>query len=216
MPLHILIADDSSTNRLLFTTAVTRLGHTADAAANGDEALEMFASTAYDLIFLDLNMPIMDGIRTALALQQKNPRRIPVYAISGYCSAADEKKFASAGIRRCIIKPLDRQRINDVIAECGLTVTTQPATGDGVPKKLMDVYARELRSRADAALRMFRQEDARAVLREAHTLRALAQMLKSHHVENAAAAVENAINHASITALHDACIMTAAELEKKL
>jgi len=56
MPLRFLITDDSATNRKLFTMVAERMGHHADAAASGREAIEFFAAHAYDIGFFDLTM----------------------------------------------------------------------------------------------------------------------------------------------------------------
>ena len=74
MPLKILIAEDSATNRLLFSMTMKRLGHAADIAVNGMEACQLFRGTHYDLVFLDLNMPVADGIRAAMEINRNNPR----------------------------------------------------------------------------------------------------------------------------------------------
>lgn len=192
MSLRILIADDSATNRMLVSATLARMGHKADVVPNGREAVALFHSKPYDIVFLDLHMPLIDGIETAREIQKKNPHNTPVYALSGFASAAMEKKFAAAGIRRCLSKPLDRAQMEAVIAE-----TRLPAADQGidlppeVPHKLLSIYAQELRSRANACHRYMIDRDTRGIRREAHTLRALAQMLKTPDVEIAALAVEN-------------------------
>lgn len=220
MPLKILIADDSATNRLLFTTVMTRLGHMADAVATGREAVALFRETRYDFVFLDLNMPGMDGMQTAAEIQRQNPRGIPVYAISGY---ADEKTLGAlqaAGIRRCIQKPLDREKIDSVLRECGQTADTPPPPAMPLaPHKLLSTYAQELRSRAAACLQGAAEKNVAALAREAHTIRALGQMLKTPDVETKAAALEAACKlrqyEQPAKEMHDACMRAAITIEQK-
>ncbi|WP_372366988.1 7TM diverse intracellular signaling domain-containing protein [Candidatus Uabimicrobium sp. HlEnr_7] len=77
MPLSILLADDSTTNRLIATEFFEHLGQTnIDVVENGEEAVEKAATKKYDIIFIDLHMPIMDGITASKHIHQKGNRPI--------------------------------------------------------------------------------------------------------------------------------------------
>lgn len=196
MPLHILIADDSATNRQLFSLVAARMGHRADTAASGREALALFAQHAYDLVFLDLAMPVMDGYTLARQMQIRNPHRIPLYAISGYVDEAVELRALAAGFQACLQKPLDRAKIFAAAETLGAgSAENMPrppgaeSESDIVPR-LLPVYAQELRARAAACERYWKSGDMPALRREAHTLRALADMLNTAAVAAAASEVE--------------------------
>lgn len=194
MPLHILIADDSATNRMLFSATVTRMGHQADVVATGREAIDLFAQNSYDLVFLDINMPGIDGITTAKEIHALNKRHTPVYAVSGWIDADTEEQITAAAIRDCLIKPLDREKLTGVITACGLenqAAAAPQVQPPDIPKKLLAVYADELRARADACERHYAAADIDGVMREAHTLRALADMLRTPDVERTARIMEN-------------------------
>jgi CheY-like chemotaxis protein len=195
MPLRFLIADDSATNRMLFSATIARMGHQADVVATGKEAIDRIHSNRYDLVFLDVNMPGMDGATTAREIINRDLNHTPVYAISGYVSADKENTLTAAGVRACLIKPLDREKITRVLSECQIESEAQPQASkpaSDVPRKLMGVYAQELRTRADACLRYLADQEQAALLREAHTLRALADMLKTTQVQQAATFLEDA------------------------
>ena len=156
MSLRFLIADDSATNRLLFATTVTRMGHQADIVATGREAIDLFWKGRYDLVFLDVNMPALGGIATAKEIQSLNQSHTPVYAMSGWIDSETADEMLMCGVRDCLIKPLDRAKIEHIIADCRLE--NQPADDPrpaplDIPKKLLTVYADELRARADACER---------------------------------------------------------------
>lgn len=187
MALKILIAEDSETNRMLFNMLLSRLGHDVDIVSNGEEAVRRFDMTRHDLVFLDLNMPVMDGFQTARQIAKKNANHVPVYAISGFAGGDVDKKLYDAGIRRCLIKPLDKDKLDGVIVECGLgrKAYTRDEHSEKIipddqhiPEKLLHTYARELRTRADACQRYSEQADLAGLKRETHTILALAQMLK--------------------------------------
>jgi CheY-like chemotaxis protein len=81
MPLRLLIAEDSATNRLLLSMTMARIGIDADIAANGKEALALFHQHRYDLVFLDLEMPALMSVRP-YAAPSRDLRSIPWAASS--------------------------------------------------------------------------------------------------------------------------------------
>lgn len=193
MSLRILIVDDSATNRLLFTTIATRMGHSAESVASAREAMSRHAENAYDLMFIDLHMPQMDGFSLARHLRQMYPRAIPLYAVSGFIDAEIETRAMDAGFNGCFTKPLDRDKVNLCIAQNGLTHPPSAEidkTAADIPDRLLATYAHELRARAAACEKHWEAGDMPALRREAHTLRALADMLKTADVALAAAEVE--------------------------
>lgn len=194
MPLRLLIADDSATNRLLFSTTVARMGHHADVVATGREAIDLFLKNRYDLVFLDINMPALSGVETAGEIQRINASHTPVYGISGWIDPDTEDQLLRCGVRDCLIKPLDRTKLESVICACHLE--NQPAADisaapQDIPPKLLAVYADELRARAAACQRYYAAADIAGIMRETHTLRALADMLKTPSVERAAGVLES-------------------------
>lgn len=228
MTLNILIADDSATNRSLFTLTAARMGHHADAAASGREATDFFNTHEYDLVFIDLHMPQMDGFALAATLTAQNTRRTPLYAMSGFIDGESEKRLLAAGFYGWFIKPLDREKILRAAVEAGITEKSaaEPENAADIPAKLLAVYARELRARAAACEQHWQSGDLAALHREAHTLRALANMLKTSDVATAAAAIENlragaepemhipAAAAQRLQALCVACHRTAALIER--
>jgi CheY-like chemotaxis protein len=248
MPLHILIADDSATNRVLFETVVTRMGHRADMAASGAEAIAFLEKHAYDIAFVDLQMPQLDGYALAKKIRQNGPHRTPLYAISGYIGPEIEERALAAGFSGCLAKPLDREKILRIAAGCGLDekLLSLPSAADAardvlppaahdIPKRLLGTYARELRARAAACERHWQQGNLAGLQQEAHTLRALADMLKTAEVSRAAARVEHmpppdsslldfcraphgkrpSLQASCVRALHRACLYAAAAIEKR-
>jgi HPt (histidine-containing phosphotransfer) domain-containing protein len=114
-------------------------------------------------------------------------------------------QFDRAGFRDCLIKPLDRDKLAAVIRDCGLA--TKAAADDGaagqtppaaaaafdtgaLPRRVLETCRRELRSRGQACLGFLTADDRAALLREAHTIRALADMLNMPALAQVAARVE--------------------------
>jgi signal transduction histidine kinase/CheY-like chemotaxis protein len=108
--LKILIAEDDVINLFFLEMAFMKMGHSIDKAKNGIEALEFFNKENYDIIFMDIGMPEMNGLKCIKQIRKKNTD-IPVVAISGYSSENEINKFISAGFNQILSKPVD---INDL------------------------------------------------------------------------------------------------------
>jgi CheY-like chemotaxis protein len=80
---HILVVDDNKLNRKLLTRALKQQGYTSATAENGKQALEMLSAEAFDVVLLDILMPVMDGYETLSRIKQDEKlRHIPVLVIS--------------------------------------------------------------------------------------------------------------------------------------
>lgn len=116
--LNILVVDDSEDNRKLLTSLITKTGNCFETAENGKEAIEKLESTAFDLIFMDLNMPVMTGnaatkyIRTKMSFPKN---RIKIIAITAYNYREFFNDYRDAGFNDIINKPYTTQRITDIL-----------------------------------------------------------------------------------------------------
>ncbi len=225
MALKILIAEDSTTNRLLFSITMTRLGHEVDIAANGQEAVDMFKDNFYDLVFLDLYMPVMTGIEAAYAIKRFNTRNVPIYAISGLPPDDMAQRFQDVGIRRCLLKPMDREKITEVVREsCLIEKAANSPDVDSelpAPRRLMVSYVHELRSRGDACAVFYREGDFTGLFREARTIQSIAEMLGLPDLEKLACEIESGcetrkvLNH-QVDDMTMTCRLAADRIEKHL
>ena len=105
---RLLLADDNEANRLISRTILERSGYRVTTAQNGSHALNLAKITAYDVIVLDIMMPVMDGMRALRKLRRsKNPNQgTPVFALTAYCSAQDSQRYLLAGFDSVLSKPL--------------------------------------------------------------------------------------------------------------
>ncbi len=115
--LSILIVDDNEINRKLLQLMLNRLGYRADMATNGKEAIEILEIQPYDLIFMDLQMPVFDGIRTTLAIREKlDDRERPyIIAITAYADKFDRETCKNAGMNDYLTKPATLNDIREAI-----------------------------------------------------------------------------------------------------
>jgi two-component system cell cycle response regulator DivK len=114
----ILVAEDYDDTRSLIKMLLQAKGHRVVEAVNGREAVDLAARERPDLILMDLNMPVMDGIAATRALRERPEMSgMPVVAVTAHCGDGDwEKKALAAGCDECVAKPVNFDLLDDVLA----------------------------------------------------------------------------------------------------
>ncbi len=106
-PLSILVAEDSPSNQRVLVEMLKRLGYRADAVADGVEVLQALQNRPYDLIFMDIKMPEMDGLTATREIRKLWPENGPkVVAITAFAMDGDQEKCLEAGMDGYIAKPV--------------------------------------------------------------------------------------------------------------
>lgn len=118
----ILVAEDNKLNQRLMVKLIEKVNLGTDLASNGKEALKMLGRTKYDLLFLDMQMPVMDGMETISRIKtDENLRDLHVIALTGHTMEDDVDRYIKAGCNDYIAKPIDRHnffnRINTLVAQ---------------------------------------------------------------------------------------------------
>lgn len=113
----ILIAEDFDDIRFLLKTVLEGKGYRVMESVNGQEALEIAIRERPDLILMDLNMPVMDGIEATRRLcEQPETSTVPVIAITAHCNdAAWRERAVDAGCVECVSKPVDFEELDALI-----------------------------------------------------------------------------------------------------
>jgi signal transduction histidine kinase/CheY-like chemotaxis protein len=117
-PLRVLVADDAPLNRELLHDMLARHGHTVVLAENGCQLLERAGGERFDLLLLDIQMPVMDGeeaIRRLRAGSGPN-QATPAIALTANVVEADRRRYLEAGMDRCLSKPIVWAKLSDAIA----------------------------------------------------------------------------------------------------
>ena len=115
---RILVAEDNEINQIVAREMLEKAGLTVEIASNGREAVTMALAGQYDLIFMDIQMPDMDGL-TATAELRRHPhlRRLPIIAMTAHAMVGDKEKSLAVGMNDHITKPIDGHEIFTVIAK---------------------------------------------------------------------------------------------------
>ena len=105
--IKIIIVEDSEFNAELLTLIINHMGYSSEVAKNGKIFLEMMASKSYDLVFMDCQMPILDGCSaTKIYRKSEAPEvHIPIIAVTANTMAGDKEKCLASGMDDYIAKP---------------------------------------------------------------------------------------------------------------
>jgi len=114
---HVLLAEDNQVNQQVARKLLSKIGCTVDVAANGREAVERFRSSDYDAIFMDCQMPEMDGFEAAAAIRriEAGSPRTPIIALTAHAMDSDRKKCLEAGCDDYATKPINRAKLIETI-----------------------------------------------------------------------------------------------------
>ncbi|HXV83511.1 MAG TPA: response regulator [Candidatus Binatia bacterium] len=126
MKKKILIVEDNSDSREITNLFITRMGYQTIQAKNSYEAITFAESAGPDLIFMDMKLPDVDGIKTT-AMLKRNPKtsHIPIIAITAWVSALLEQKASKVGIAKYLIKPISPQTLKETIEEYTRRLSTR-------------------------------------------------------------------------------------------
>jgi signal transduction histidine kinase/CheY-like chemotaxis protein len=113
---RVLVAEDSQSNQMLIKLLLEKLDLQVTIAQDGKEAVDKALSQPFDLIFMDIQMPNMDGYEATRALRQ-NRLKTPIIALTAYAMKGDDEKCISAGCSYYIAKPIDRETLLRVISK---------------------------------------------------------------------------------------------------
>jgi CheY-like chemotaxis protein len=123
-PRRVLLAEDNVVNAKLAVRLLERLGCRVDVASNGHEALKMVQSIPFDLVFMDCQMPEMDGFEATRAIRawenssrdSKSPvTQLPIVALTANAMQGDRERCLAAGMDDYITKPLARSDLARVL-----------------------------------------------------------------------------------------------------
>lgn len=123
--LSILVAEDNEINALLMRSLLTKLGHRVVIAIHGEAALESWlaaasASTPYDLVLMDIQMPQLDGIEATKRIRAHEAatggHHTPILALTANTLVEDRYACFEAGMNGFLIKPLDREKLDEALA----------------------------------------------------------------------------------------------------
>jgi len=212
---RVLLAEDNIVNQKVVVGMLSPRGHVIDVVTNGEEAVDAVRNRIYDVVFMDVQMPLMNGLEATKAirdLEAQTERHTRIIAVTAHAMKGNREECLAAGMDGYLAKPIDRSALLAVVEKNALfgvppTVTTgvdleAMRTRLGGDEELMgeimrlflDDYPDRLANIAGAV----RDGDADAVRIAAHTLKGAAAQLSATTVAACASTLEQAADGATV------------------
>ncbi|MBW2042741.1 MAG: response regulator [Deltaproteobacteria bacterium] len=114
---RILLAEDNPVNQKLATMMLKRAGYQVRVAPNGEDAVQIYSQTpeAFDLIFMDVQMPRMDGLEATRRIRENGFDAVPIIAMTAHAMKGDRERCLGAGMNDYISKPIRREAVLDIL-----------------------------------------------------------------------------------------------------
>jgi PAS domain S-box-containing protein len=240
--LKILLAEDNPVNRRLAKTLLEKHGHTVVIAENGREALDVLDREKVDLVIMDVQMPLMDGLeatRTLRAREQSTGAHLHIIALTAHAMKGDRERCLEAGADDYLTKPI---RTSDLLAALdrarspvvATTPKPEPSMNPSPKDDILDLAAALERVEGDRALleelallfleevannlkgihESFRAADALTLERLAHTVKGASSNIGATRVSQAALALEQLGRSRDLSAAQPKIAALEAEIEK--
>jgi len=201
-PRHILIAEDNPVNQKVFQHMLSRMGHKVDMVENGEMAVRSAVETPYDLVFMDMMMPVMDGLHATRLIRKSEAgkRRTPIIAVTANVEPSDERACLEAGMDGFISKPFTVDQLDSCLQRF-LTPAFQDTKIKGLNRAILHAFIHTMgdndldfafevlsdllmeasRTRSDIQ-RAIDQKNGRGVRDAAHSLKAAAAVVGAQYL----------------------------------
>ncbi len=229
--LRVLVVEDNKVNQQVAVRVLAKLGHRADVAANGLEAVAAVQRIAYDAVLMDCHMPELDGFEATIRIRRAEAGgpRVPIVAMTASVMQADRDRCFASGMDDFVTKPLELERLRQVLDRWGThVVAVEPVDpqvleelrslddGDeaGLLGELIDLFLADLPARRAAIRDGLLAGDMQAVRAAAHSLKGSAGNLGARPLAALCQEVEVAIRQGSLEGVAAFVARIDAEAER--
>ncbi|WP_017658675.1 response regulator [Baaleninema simplex] len=152
LPLKILVAEDNAVNQKVATQTLERMGYRADVVSNGLEVLDALNRQHYDVVLMDVQMPVMDGLESARRIcQKRSPQRRPyLIAVTANAMQGDREECIQAGMDDYISKPIRIDELVEALSHCPVArhLNVEELANGNAPSPAGDRPTNEMKSRS--------------------------------------------------------------------
>jgi CheY-like chemotaxis protein/HPt (histidine-containing phosphotransfer) domain-containing protein len=211
-PLSVLVVEDNTVNQRVLSLQLERASHRVKVVENGQEALDVLAREPFDLVLMDLQMPQMDGVRTARLIRAREKAfggHVAIIAVTANHLPGERQRCLSAGMDDYLVKPIRAAELYAAIAR-----VTGRAAPDSAPAgttdakgwldalaaagfspsaitRLAQAFVAEVPGRMDRLRQAVQAGDAEGVHRAGHALKGTLTVFHASAATEAAAALED-------------------------
>ena len=116
MRMHVLLVEDNVVSQEFAGETLRRLGHEVMIAADGARALSLLKANRYDIVFMDVQLPVIDGVEVVRRFRaSESGARTPIYAITAHTQREERDRCLAAGMDGVLTKPIDRAEIARIV-----------------------------------------------------------------------------------------------------
>jgi signal transduction histidine kinase/CheY-like chemotaxis protein len=115
-PLNILVAEDNKPNQVLIEALLKKLNHSVTLTETGSEALNAIKTKQFDLVLMDMMMPVMDGLTATKYIREEMSLDVPIFALTANAGQADKVNCLNAGMNRVLTKPIKFSELRNAIS----------------------------------------------------------------------------------------------------
>jgi two-component system, sensor histidine kinase and response regulator len=241
--LDVLLVEDNLINQKLAVTLLARWGHRVTVAENGEVAVEMASRRAFDVVLMDMMMPVMDGLE-ATRLIRAMPgmgASVPIVAMTANAMASDRERCLAAGMNDYISKPIKAQELQTLLQKVGSEVSasdaqrpaaaaSSPQPGDrqgfafdydaglrGMDQEILEIIGQSFLDQWPEEIQKVRlnlqASDAAPVFHTAHALKATLAMFGAEPASQLAARLEQAAQAGDVPACESLLQAFAVEVD---
>ncbi|MFO7709412.1 MAG: response regulator, partial [Desulfobacterales bacterium] len=231
--LKILVAEDTPFNQKFILRLLERWGYDAVLAEDGRKAVEAYAAANFDLVFMDVQMPEMDGLQAAQAIrmiEDARGGRTPIIAMTAHAIHGDRERCLGAGMDDYLSKPIDADALRKMIDRLLRPAAVAPAPGPapagaalpellqgfdndwGFFREVVEVFCKDYPQLIETLRRTADSADAPAFMRAAHSLKGMLRNFQAEPAADKAQALEQKGRVGELSGLSPLIAALAADL----
>lgn len=197
----ILLAEDNLDNQQLFKLLLEKTGAKVQIASNGKEAVDAAMAKPFDLIFMDMQMPIMDGVEATRVLRQKGYDGV-IISLTANAMKQDREACFEAGCNDYITKPVSEKTLYNTVCEylevievnVGNNADNSSQYNDSDVVELKEKFISNLPSKLELIKKCFRERDTDCVKSEIHKLKGLGGAIGLPEITNISLKIEQSVS----------------------
>jgi PAS domain S-box-containing protein len=179
-PCHVLLVEDNAVNQRLVSKLLGKLAYSVTLAVNGQEALHELRKRSFDLILMDVQMPVMGGIEATKLIREEETRtgdHIPIIAMTAHAMEGDRERMLASGMDGYVSKPIRFEALFRALEDFAPAPIDGVALLEGVNgdrkllSEMVDVFKADLPELLDRIQKALAEQDAGALREAAHALK---------------------------------------------